>query len=338
MDLYAVLKVEKTASPDEIRKAYKAMALQWHPDKNDTEGAAQTFKQISEAFAVLSDAERRRVYDTHGVLDPSDIPRQTSVFDFHSMFAMFNDSQGFVADSDVIDLNISLKDIKDGCVKHIEYEQPDKCSACDGCGHETYTRCGTCGGSGRTSMMQIPGTPIIVHIPSGGPCIACKGTGTHFRSSSPCCKECSGKGVIYKKRSYDIRIPPGVMDGHMEVIRSRGDRNVAIRICHRFEPGVSLDLESGNVSMTMDLTLEEVLCGYEKDVKLSHIDTVTLTSRGYRSPDDVIVVEGAGLAQKGSCLNIKFRVVYPTTDAALETLVKYREVLRRVYSGQRSVV
>lgn len=328
---YSTLCIEKTATMEEVKRAYKTQALQWHPDKNNSDDAAAKFKDVSHAFAILSNPESRRRYDDTGLDE-----KRSNPFDFHSMFASMFQHEQRMTEDDVINVGVSLKEVREGCVKHIEFEQPDKCASCAGCGADSFRTCSTCAGKGRISIIQIPGTPIMMHVPNGGPCMACKGIGVQAHTPSGRCKECAGQGVTYKKRGYDVRIAPGVADGHVVIMRGKGGMSdtgghldAAIRFRHTFENGVSLDATTGDVTLVVDLTLEEVVCGFERQIKLSHMtDDLTVSSRAYRNPTESMVFH-----IHNSSLVVKFNVVYPEDLK----LIKYKDVFMRIFSSPKTL-
>ncbi|PNH01286.1 DnaJ subfamily A member 4 [Tetrabaena socialis] len=329
-----------------VEEAYRALALQWHPDKNSAPEADGRFKEISTAFSVLSDPERRATYDATGSCEAQ------ASHDTHDIFASFmSQFAGFGMDfgmdlgsgggggrggSEVIDVHVSLVDLRDGCVRRVEFEQPDRCGECRGCGREGHVQCRVCAGSGRVSVMNIPGVPIVVHLPNGGPCPGCQGWGVQAKSDT--CKECTtcqGKGTVYRKRTYEVRILPGVADGHFEVLKGRSSLNrnsdVLVRIHHAFEDGVTVDMRTGDVMMTLQLSLADVLCGFERDVDLTHVGRIQVVVRGYRNPSEPLVLGGKGMSASSS-LVLRFQVSYPEGRDG-DLIAKYRDVFRRIFSG-----
>jgi len=161
---YEILSVEKTASQDDIKRAYRRLAMKWHPDRNPDNAEAETeFKACTEAYEVLSDPERRQLYDRHGHAGL----RQNPGHDFRSMhvndiFSMFNDifggqaraggrrqrgpARGFDLETEV---EVTLADVLTGCEREVRFQRPEVCSICKGSGAKPGTKpveCQTCGG------------------------------------------------------------------------------------------------------------------------------------------------------------------------------------------------
>ncbi|PNH12583.1 DnaJ subfamily A member 2 [Tetrabaena socialis] len=331
MDPYKVLGVQPSASADEVRRAYKSLALQWHPDKNASPEADSRFKEVARAFSVLSDPDRRALYDATGSMQDGSEGGQQMGDIFNNMFASFMQPPQFfnvaVPPADVIDVPISLKEVRDGCVKKLEFEQPDRCGQCRGCGRAEFLQCNTCAGKGRVSIMSIPGIPVMVHIPSGSPCPACSGLGTQADRSSPQCPACAGNGVLFKRRMYEVRIMPGMVNGHVEVLKGRV-KDVHLRMLHTFEEGVSLE-QTGRVVMIVNISLEEVMCGFQRHMSLSHVGEFEIVVNGYRNPTMDMVLDGKGLVATAPLI-LRFVVTYPDSD-----LSKYKDVFKRVFSGHK---
>jgi molecular chaperone DnaJ len=238
-DYYEVLGVEKSASPDEIKRAYRRMAIKYHPDKNPGNKEAEAkFKECAEAYEVLSDAEKRKQYDQYG----HEGLRGTGMHDFSRMnvediFSMFGFDDFFgsvfgggggrrggrrggpVRGYDLeTGVELTLNEVAHGTEKTIEFTRQDRCPQCNGSGAAPGTqptRCPLCGGSGQVAkgggFFQMVST-----------CPQCQGTGQIVKNP---CPQCGGSGRVPKKRTVTIRIPPGVHEGQ------------GIRVAGEGEPG-----------------------------------------------------------------------------------------------------
>jgi len=248
-DYYETLGVSRDVPADELKKAYRKLAVQHHPDKNpDDPVAEEKFKKIGEAYEVLSDPDKRAAYDRYGHAafsqgmgggggaggfhDPFDIFRE--VFNsggggggiFDEFFGRGRGGGGRAqvdnSGSDLrYDLEISLEEAAFGCEKELEIEKLVTCSACDASGSSDdsggNSTCGTCGGAG--AVISSRGFFQVQQ-----PCPRCGGTGQVI--SNPC-RQCDGEGRAQETRRVTIKIPPGINEGIR--LRSVGNGDAGLR-------------------------------------------------------------------------------------------------------------
>ena len=238
-DYYEVLGVIKSASSEEIKKAYRKLALKYHPDKNKGDKASENkFKEASEAYHVLSDKERRKNYDQfgHAAFESGAGTRGGfGNFDFSGSFSdIFEDffgdfggmetrgrrrSSGFRGEDLRYDLSISLEDAYNGKKQEINFSSSDKCKRCNGHGAEPGSQpisCSMCGGQGKVRSSQ--GFFTIQQT-----CPECSGSGEQI--SSPC-NECRGVGKKQTKRKITTNIPKGVDDGTRISLSGKGEAGI----------------------------------------------------------------------------------------------------------------
>lgn len=233
-DYYEVLGVERNASADEIKRAYRRLAMKYHPDRNpgDVEAEAQ-FKEASEAYEVLSNAERRSVYDKYGHQGL----RGTPGHDFRSMnvediFSMFNDifgggigggrarqrggvPRGYDLETEV---ELTLDEVLTGAKRDVEFKRLDICSTCSGSGAAPGSRpttCTTCGGQGQVAQAGLGGMFRMVTT-----CPHCRGRGSVVVDK---CADCRGTGRVSVKRTLTVKIPAGIHDGQAVRVNSEGE-------------------------------------------------------------------------------------------------------------------
>lgn len=238
-DYYEVLGISREATESEVKKAYRGKALKYHPDKNPGDADAEaSFKEVSEAFEVLSDDQKRTLYDEHGheglsakgfsggFTDINDIfSRFGDIFEgglFEGLFGGMGSSSrdGPRRGSDLrIDLEISLNEVLAGVKRKIDIRRRRDCDHCEGSGAQPGTEkqtCLQCQGMGR-----VESSSGFFRVQR--PCPRCHGVGSVI--STPC-EKCSGEGRAVASAEIDIDIPPGIHDGNQMRISSQGDSGV----------------------------------------------------------------------------------------------------------------
>ena len=240
-DYYEVLGVQKDASKDDIRKAYRKLALKYHPDRNKSPDSSERFKEISEAYAVLSDDEKRSQYDQFGMsgisgryswddifrgADFDSIFRGTGFGGVDSIFDMFFGGRtrrryGPRRGADLrYDLEISLEDAAFGVKTEIDFPGSAVCETCKGTGAKPGTSpktCTKCKGSGEIRHTRSFG---FTHFTQVEPCKQCGGTGLFIENP---CKTCKGTGAVRRVRKMKVKVPPGIDDGFQLRLGGEGE-------------------------------------------------------------------------------------------------------------------
>lgn len=229
-DYYEILGVERDADAKAIKSAYRKLALKFHPDKNDDPSASETFKGISEAYAVLSDAEKRQRYDQFGHAGIDGRYSQEDIFrnaDFGDIFGGgggglgdifsqffgggFGGSRGGPQPGRSIEhpVTITLEEASTGIKEAVEMRRLEACDSCSGSGSSDGKRhtCGTCGGQGQVAQVVRTALGMMQRV---GACPDCQGRGA--RIANPC-TQCRGDGRVPKRRSLEVQVPAGVEDG-----------------------------------------------------------------------------------------------------------------------------
>jgi len=224
-DFYEVLGVPKTASVDEIKAAYRKAALKWHPDRNPEHkhDAEEKFRECTEAYSVLSDQEKRQIYDTYGhagLSSAGGVDFNGTIFqDFHDIFGDFFGFEDLFGGgrqrgrsrqqrgSDLrYDMTLTFEEAAAGVSTKIKLPKQELCAACHGTGAKAgtgATACQTCGGRGQLAYQQ--GFFTITRT-----CPACQGTGQVIKER---CPECRGQGRLEREKTIELRVPAGVDTG-----------------------------------------------------------------------------------------------------------------------------
>ena len=240
-DYYQVLGVEKTAGDSEIKKAYRSLAKKYHPDMNPGDKEAeQKFKEVNEAYAVLSDPEKRQKYDQfgHAAFDPAagggsgfgGFGDFGGGFDFGDIFSSFfgggggsssSRRRGPMRGSDVLThLTISFEEAVNGCKKDVSFAHVEACSDCRGSGAASGSAvetCSVCRGSGQVTVQQ--NSPLGI-FQSSRPCSACNGSGKIIKTP---CSNCRGKGYVKVTKKLSVTIPAGIDDEQRIALRGEGN-------------------------------------------------------------------------------------------------------------------
>lgn len=249
---YDILGVSPTASADDIKRSYKKLALKYHPDKNPQ--GSDKFKEITEAYEILGDAEKRRVYDMTG--ENTQQPRDDL---FSRMFNAFNDRQSMGSLNINYKLGLTLAQIITGVTKTIVYNRNTKCSPCNGQGGSNLSTCPQCGGSGFVTRMV---NMMIMVTTTQVECQRCRGRGKI--PSNPCVK-CKGAGTIIESKNLSVTIPAGVNNGANLIIEKEGHSdgihwgNVVIIVFQ--EPHPTYKRTGNDLYTKLTIPLNLALCG-----------------------------------------------------------------------------
>lgn len=281
-DYYEVLGVSKGASADEIKKAYRKLAKQYHPDVNeDKEGSAERFKEASEAYAVLSDDNKRSQYDTfgHSAFDASTGGTGFGGFgDFMGGFGDIFDSffgggrttrhrNGPVRGSDLrMEMRITFEESAFGVAKDVQINKDATCESCAGTGAKEGTepkRCTTCGGAGQIRQQRATAFGNFVNITD---CPDCGGKGTIIKDP---CPECGGRGILRKAKKLKVNIPAGIDNAQIMTLRGEGGAGQRggpagdLQIYVYVEPHKFFTREGYDLYLEMPISFSEAALGAE---------------------------------------------------------------------------
>jgi molecular chaperone DnaJ len=226
IDYYAVLGVERGAPDGEIKKSYRRLAQQWHPDVNDDPAAHDRFKEINEAYQVLSDPERRQRYDLFGTAEPGDPAAGfggfADIFDAFFGGNAAGSRRGRPAGGSDLryDLRITFEDAILGTEKEIEFPVYGRCETCSGSGAKpgtAPTTCPQCNGRGEVRTVRQTMLGQMVNVAT---CPQCRGDGTIVETP---CETCKGEGRVERTRTLRVSIPAGIDEGHQIRLSNEGE-------------------------------------------------------------------------------------------------------------------
>lgn len=321
-DYYEVMGVPKNASEDEIKKAYRKLAKQYHPDLNPNDKVAETrFKEVNEAYEVLSDKEKRARYDQfgHAGVDPNfgggaagGSPFQGD-FDFgdifNSVFGGFGGFGGRQANPNAprrgtdteTSIYISFEEAAKGCKQTITFQHVENCEECSGSGAKkgtSATTCSNCGGSGQVRVNQR--TPFGV-VQTARTCDKCHGKGKIIEQP---CKECSGTGHVRKKKTLEINIPAGIANEQMLKVSGQGNAGTNggpagdLLLVVNVRPHPIFTRKGNDVWCEIPLTFTQAALGAEITVPTLDGDVSYSVHEGTQ-PGDVFKLKGKGIEKLG---------------------------------------
>jgi len=230
-DYYEVLGIPRGASTEEIKKAFRKLAFQYHPDRNRNDGAADKFKEVNEAYEVLSDADKRAAYDRFGHAGADNMfGRGFEGFDFGGFGDIFDAFFGGGTatqrqaprrgDDLRYNISVSFEEAALGCEKEIDISRTEVCATCHGTRARPGSkpeRCPECGGTGQVRRVQ---RSIFGQFINSSTCSHCRGEGTII---TEVCPDCRGAGTQKQKRHISVRVPAGVDDENVIRLSGEGD-------------------------------------------------------------------------------------------------------------------
>ncbi len=306
--LYELLEAHPQASPEELKKSYRRLARQYHPDANPNDPAAEAkFKEISHAYEVLSDPDRRAHYDRFGSDPSAGGGGQGGGFDtgFGDIFEAFFGGGGgrvrrgpqFGQDAE-IRIGISLREACFGVERTMEVSLPVHCDDCQGTGARIGTtpeRCGECGGAGEVRRVR---QSLLGQMVTASPCMRCQGTGEIVANP---CDRCRGDGRVTATKSLTLEIPPGVDTGTQMRLADRGpagprggpNGNLFVQLIVEDDP--DFHREGDDLHREVHVSMTQVALGAEVDVATLDGTTKLVLAHGTQ-PGHVTKVRGEGIS------------------------------------------
>jgi len=302
-DYYEVLGVSRDASEDEIKRAYRRLAKQYHPDVNKAPDAEEKFKEIQRAYEVLSDPDKRANYDRFGQAGVDGTGFGTGGFadfgfgGFSDIGDIFEQFFGFgtstrtktgprKGDDIRIQMKISFEEAVFGAEKEINIQRDEECTRCAGTGarsRDDIVSCPRCKGRGVISSIQ---TTILGKVQTQSECPDCRGTGKYIKNK---CTECGGLGKVHKNSTIKFRIPEGIDDGQQ--IRLAGKGNAGINggpsgdlyIYFTVTPHEYFKREGNDIYFELPITFSQAALGAEVEIPTIHGDVKLTIPAGTQS-------------------------------------------------------
>ncbi|CAB0657024.1 molecular chaperone DnaJ [Corynebacterium diphtheriae] len=314
-DYYAILGVERDATDNEIKKAYRKLARKYHPDVNDTEEAAEKFSEISIAQEVLLDAEKRRIVDMGG--DPMAQGGGGAGYSggygaggglgdiFEAFFGGGGGSRGprsrVQPGSDaLLRTTLTLEEAYLGTKKPITIDTAILCDRCEGTGSKSKSKpnvCSTCNGSGEIQQMQ---RSFLGNVMTSSPCPTCRGTGEVIPDP---CDKCGGDGRVRTQRDLIVNVPAGIADGMRIRMAGQGEvgpgggpaGDLYIEVMMQQHP--VFQREGNDLHMSVHVPMVDAALGATTSVESLSGDTIDFEIPAGVQPAETIVIEGKGMPQ-----------------------------------------
>ena len=333
-DYYEVLGVEKTATDAEIKSAFRKLAKKYHPDINKDADAPEKFKEAQEAYAVLSDEQKRKQYDQFGHAAFSGnggagfngAGFDFSSFDFSDIFGdIFGGGFGFGGGRNsnrprkgrdsIMRVSLTFEEAVFGCSKPITFDNYEKCESCSGKGGHGEKKCSSCHGSGQITQEQrtMFGTYVTKTT-----CPNCHGKGSSFEEE---CNKCHGLGKIKKTVNKNIKVPAGVDTGNQLCIEGAGELGVNggpngdIYVEFVVKKHPLFEREGNSIYLELPITVTDAMLGCKKEVPTIY-GTVKLTIPAGSQTGDKHRLKGKGVQGVNSILKgdmyVILDVVVPT--------------------------
>lgn len=359
-DLYEVLGVPRNATQADIKKAYRQLVKQYHPDAHPGDKTVEEkFKKINAAYTVLNDPEKRARYDQFGTTGPGGSGNPFGGMGGMDFGDIFGDifSQAFGggfgggrrnpnapqrgADIETL-IRISLLEASQGVTRDVEFTKAENCQHCNGTGAKPGTKpetCPHCHGQGQTRQRQQTMFGVFESIST---CPECRGTGKVIKDK---CDECKGTGRIRKKQTRGVKIPPGVANGMRLVIHGAGEdgRNGGdsgdLYLVIQVEEDKRFERDGADLHTAITLTYPQAVLGTEAEIKAVDGSAEKLTVPAGTSHGQVLKLKGKGMPKLNSLGGAKGDMyVHVYIDIPKELTPKQRELIKALADEMKAPV
>jgi molecular chaperone DnaJ len=335
-EFYDLLGVSRDASEAEIKKAYRKLAMEYHPDRNSAPGAEARFKEITEAYEVLRDPQKRAAYDRYGRAGVGagggfgfhhvDLSEALNIFmrdfgglgGFESIFGGGRQRADIRRGQDVrVTVKLSLSEVAHGAKKSVKLKTLERCSNCGGTGAKPGTKptnCSTCGGTGE---VRRAARSMFGQFVSVSPCPTCAGEGQVVLQP---CEVCRGEGRVRGERTVTVEIPPGVSSNNYLTLRGQGAAgprngpNGDLQVMLDIKEDSRFERQGDDLIYDQPLSFSQAALGCEVEVPTPYGQEIVQVPAGTQ-PETVVRLKGRGLpvlgqSSKGDLL-VRLRVWTP---------------------------
>jgi len=331
-DYYKILGVKRGADISDIKKAYKTLAMKYHPDKNSgDEDAEKKFKSIGEAYNTLSDTNKRNAYDN----------KMSSTFDFNRWGPAFNRGRKSNAtdfnshirpeppkgDDLKVTVDLTLEEVYSGCTKTIKINKWKRCPVCDGTGAKTNQSCTKCSGAGVVRILQ---RSLFTQSITVETCMACYGSGVEIKDP---CFYCKGESRIREEGIVKVKIPKLVSNGNFIVIHGSGDAgmrngpNGNLNITINEIPHAKFIRKGNDLYTEVELNITDLVLGSVVKVPTIDGNSIDVEIPTGHSPYMPYIVKGKGLTDNNNLVIVP-RLIIPTNLNTTQT--QLFEELRKI--------
>jgi molecular chaperone DnaJ len=341
-DYYEILGLKKGATSDEIKKKYRKLAKELHPDVNpDNKSAEESFKEVSEAYEILSDADKKQNYDQFGHDGAKNSGRNPFGFNPHDIFGAFQHPVERFGENMSLLVKLTLEEIYTGTTKKYKYARNAMCGGCHGHGGTDIDDCDTCGGSG--VINRIYNTPMGM-MQQTAHCSVCNGSGKTYVKE---CGVCHGNGTTAVEETIDVKLPSGVLEGMSFVMSGKGQgiksgKNGDLIIKIMETPHKTFVRSNNDLKMTIKLSYPQLILGDKVEIDTIEGGKIRVTIPEYSDVGTSLRVQNKGMKGMNNDLrvdiviNLGVDIPKEVDDETKSLLIDLKEKLQKTVADKEN--